>query len=229
MRDGVDKEHTKHHPWVLLGSLNTHVVHLTTRIALWPLVALRCLVPIPHLLHLLILHRGVGSSPLGAVVGIVTNLPTLVAVVARESARCTGPHGRASRSHRTFLLVCRAWSLWPRALELLSGVLKLLVLLWLVLVLLLLVITPVGPPGRNGAPSGEVKRGRMLLPDCPGVVAFLFSSPSSLRMDSKQMAMSSRCWKDGKVCDISWYRSGPTNPSMKRSCFFGSSATSSGA
>jgi hypothetical protein len=41
-----------------------------------------------------------------------------------------------------FLLVCKVWGLWPWALELLSGTLKLLVLLWLVLVLLLLAITP---------------------------------------------------------------------------------------
>jgi hypothetical protein len=30
----------------------------------------------------------------------------------------------------------------------------------------------------TGVPSGEVKRGRMLLPDRPRVVAFLFSSPA---------------------------------------------------
>jgi hypothetical protein len=36
------------------------------------------------------------------------------------------------------LRVCRAWSLWPWALELLRRALKLLVLLWLVLILLLL-------------------------------------------------------------------------------------------
>jgi hypothetical protein len=72
----------------------------------------------------------------------VTNLPIMVAAVARGSARCTGPHWRANRSHRTVLLVCRAWSLRPWALELLGGALKLLVLLWLVLVLLLLAITP---------------------------------------------------------------------------------------
>jgi hypothetical protein len=125
-----------------LGSLNTHVVHLTTRIALWSFVALRCLVIIPRLLHLQILHGGVGSSPLRAVVGIVTNLSTLVAAVARGSMRFTGPHGRANRSHRTVLLIYRAWSLQRWALELLSGVLKLLVLLWLVLVQLLLAITP---------------------------------------------------------------------------------------
>jgi hypothetical protein len=81
-----------------MGSLNTHVVHLTTRIALWSLVALRCLVPIPHLLHLLILHRGVGSSLLGAVVGIVTNLPTNVVAIARGSAGCTRLHGRSAES-----------------------------------------------------------------------------------------------------------------------------------
>jgi hypothetical protein len=39
------------------------------------------------------------------------------------------------------LRVRRAWSLRPWALELLSGVLKLLVLLWLVVVLLLLAIS----------------------------------------------------------------------------------------
>jgi hypothetical protein len=58
------------------------VVHLTTRIALLPLVALRGLVPIPHLLYLLVLQWGVRSSPLGAIIGIVANLPTLVATIA---------------------------------------------------------------------------------------------------------------------------------------------------
>jgi hypothetical protein len=53
--------------------------------------------------------------------------------------------------------------------------------------------------GRNGTPGGEVKRGRVWLPDGPGVEAFLFSSPSSLRMDSKTIALSNSCWKVGKV------------------------------
>jgi hypothetical protein len=68
------------------------------------------------------------------------NLSTFKATVAREGARCTGPHGRTNWSHRTVLRVRRAWRLRPRALELLRRALELLVLLWLVLVLLLLAI-----------------------------------------------------------------------------------------
>jgi hypothetical protein len=80
--------------------------------------------------------------PLRTVISIIPNLSTFKAIVACGGVRCTGPHGRANGSHWTVLLVCRAWSLCPWALELLSGALKLLVLLWLVLVLLLLAITP---------------------------------------------------------------------------------------
>jgi hypothetical protein len=101
------------------------------------------------------------------------------------------------------LRVCRAWSLRPWARKLLRSALKLLILLWLVLIRLL-TIASCGPPGRNGTPGGEVKWGRVWLPDGPGVEAFLFSSPSSLRMDSKTIALSNSCWKDWKVCDVSW-------------------------
>jgi hypothetical protein len=137
--------------------------------------------------------------PLRTGISIMPNLSTFKATVARGSVRCTGPHGRTNWSHRTVLRVRRAWSLQPYALELLSGALKLLVLLWLVLVLLLLAITSCRASWTERGPSSEVKRGRVLLPHCPGVVAFLFSSPISLRMDSKMMALCNSCWKDGKV------------------------------
>jgi hypothetical protein len=63
--DGVDKEHTKHHVWILLSGLSTHMIHPATALTLWPLVALRGLVPIPQLLHLLVLHRGAWGCLLG--------------------------------------------------------------------------------------------------------------------------------------------------------------------
>jgi hypothetical protein len=98
------------------------VFHLTTRITLLPLVALRGLVLIPHLLHLLVLHGGVGSSPLGAIVGIVTNLPTFETIVACKGVRCTRPYKHANWSHQRVLLDSMAWSLLSWALELLGGV-----------------------------------------------------------------------------------------------------------
>jgi hypothetical protein len=55
------------------------------------------------------------------------------------------------------------------------------------------------PLDGTALPAVRGKAGRVLLWDCPGVVDLLFSSPSSLRLDSKQIALSSRCWKDGKV------------------------------
>jgi hypothetical protein len=175
------------------------MIHPATCLTLLSLVALRGLVPIPHLLHLLVLHRSARSVPLRTGISIMPNLSTFKAIVARGGVRCTGPHRRANWSHRTALWICRARSLRPWALELLSGVLKLLVLLWLILVLLLLAISPCRASWTERSFQWGSKAGRMLLPDCPGVVAFLFSSPSSLRMDSKQMALSSRCWKDEKV------------------------------
>jgi hypothetical protein len=68
------------------------MIHPATCLTLLSLVALRGLVPIAHLLHLLVLHRIVRGGPLGAVVDIVTNLPTLVAAFTHEGMRCTGPH-----------------------------------------------------------------------------------------------------------------------------------------
>jgi hypothetical protein len=41
------------------------MIHPTTALTLLPLVALWGLVPIPHLLHLLILHRGARGCLLG--------------------------------------------------------------------------------------------------------------------------------------------------------------------
>ena len=79
-------------------------------------------------------------------------------------------------------------------LKLQSGALELL---------LLLPKFPSEPPKRNGVPCCGVKRGRLMLPDCPGVMAFLFSSPNSLRLYSKLIALSTNFWKDGKVWDIS--------------------------
>jgi hypothetical protein len=117
------------------------MIHPATAVTLLSLVALRGLVSTPRLLHLLVLHRGARRVPLRIGISIMPNLSTFKATVACGGVRCTGPHGRANRSHRTVLLVHRPWSLRSWALELLSGALKLLVLLWLVLVLLLLAIT----------------------------------------------------------------------------------------
>jgi hypothetical protein len=114
---------------------------LATGVALWSLAALRCLVPVPHLL---ILHGGVGSRPLGAVVGVVTDFPTMITAVARRGARRTGSRWRANRSHRAVLRVGRAWSLRPWTRKLLRSALELLILLWLVLIRLLTIasVTP---------------------------------------------------------------------------------------
>jgi hypothetical protein len=140
-RDRVDKEHTKHHLWVLLSGLSTHMVHPATALTLLSFVALRGLVPAPHLLHLLVLHRGAWGVPLRIGISLMPNLSTFKASVARGGVRCTGPHGRTNWSHQTVLRVRRAWSLRPWARKLLRRALKLLVLLWLVLILLLLAIT----------------------------------------------------------------------------------------
>jgi hypothetical protein len=117
------------------------MVHPATALTLLSLVALRGLVPIPHLLRLLVLHRGAWRVPLRTSISIMPNLSTFKTAIARGGVRCTGPHGRVNWSHRTVLRVHRACSLRPWVLELLSGVLKLQVLLWLVLVLLMLAIT----------------------------------------------------------------------------------------
>jgi hypothetical protein len=109
------------------------MIHPAMALTLLSLVALRGLVPIPHLLHLPVLHRGARGVPLRTGISIMPNLSTFKAIVARESVRCTGPHGCTNWSHRTVLRVRRAWSLRPWALGLLSGALKLLVLLWLLL------------------------------------------------------------------------------------------------
>jgi hypothetical protein len=116
------------------------MIHPATALTLLPLVALQGLVPIPHLLHLLVLHKGARGVPLRTGISIMPNLSTFKATVARRGVRCTGPHGCTNWSHQTILRVRRAWSLQSWALELLSGELKLLVLLWLVLILLLLAI-----------------------------------------------------------------------------------------
>jgi hypothetical protein len=79
--------------------------------------------------------------PLRTGISIMPNLSTFKATVSRGGVRCTGPHGHTNWSRRTVLRVRRAWNLRPWARELLSRVLKLIVLLWLVLVLLLLAIT----------------------------------------------------------------------------------------
>jgi hypothetical protein len=58
-------------------SINVH--HLASCIALLSLVGLRGLIPIPRLLHLLVLHWSVWGVPLRARVGIVTKLSALEA------------------------------------------------------------------------------------------------------------------------------------------------------
>jgi hypothetical protein len=77
--------------------------------------------------------------------------------------------------------------------KLLRSALELLILLWLVLILLLLAITSCRASWMERGSSGEVKQGRVWLPDGPGVEAFIFSSPNSLRMDSKTIALSNSC------------------------------------
>ena len=101
------------------------MVHPAMCIALLYLVALWGLVPIPHLLRLLTLHGGSRGGPLGAVVGIVANFPTLIASVAHRIVRCVGPHWGANWGHLSALLKPRAWGLLHWALELLTGMLKL--------------------------------------------------------------------------------------------------------
>jgi hypothetical protein len=105
------------------------MIHPATALTLLPLVALRGLVPIPHLLHLLVLHRGARGVALRTGISIMPNLSTFKETVALGGVRCTGPHGRTNWSHWTVLRVRRAWSLRSWALELLSRALKLLVLL----------------------------------------------------------------------------------------------------
>jgi hypothetical protein len=140
MRDRVDKEHTKHHLRILLSSLSTHVVHPAMALTLLPLVALRGLVPAPHLLHLLVLHGGAWGVPLRTGISIMPNPSTLEASAARGGVRCTWLHRRTKGSHRTVLRVGRACSLLPWVRKPLRIALELLILLWLVLILLLLTI-----------------------------------------------------------------------------------------
>jgi hypothetical protein len=103
--DGVDKEHTKHYLWILLSGLSTHMIHPAKFLTLLSLVTLRGLVPIPHLLHLLVMHRSARSVPLRTSISIMPNLSTFKTIVSRGGARCAGPHGRAHWSHQTVLLV----------------------------------------------------------------------------------------------------------------------------
>jgi hypothetical protein len=64
---------------VLLGDFSINVHCFASCVALLSLVALRGLIPVPHLLHLLVLHWGVWRVPLRACIGIVTKLSTLEA------------------------------------------------------------------------------------------------------------------------------------------------------
>ena len=112
--------------WILLSLLGTHVIQLATHIALLPLVALRDLVPIPRLLHLLILHWSVGHVSLGASISVVTSLTTLEASVARGGVRRIGPCWSAHQSSLLVLLVSGTGCLLAWMLELLHRALKLL-------------------------------------------------------------------------------------------------------
>jgi hypothetical protein len=102
------------------------VHRLASCIALLSLVGLQGLIPIPHLLHLLVLHWGVWRVPLWASVGIVTKLSALEASSGRGVRRCHGPHRCANWSSLLTLLGSWAWSLRDRTLKLLSRLLELL-------------------------------------------------------------------------------------------------------
>jgi hypothetical protein len=113
------------------------MVHPATALTLLPLVALRGLVPAPHLLHLLVLHMGAWGVPLRTGMSIMPSLSTFKASVVRGGVGYTGPHGRTNWSHRAVLRVGRAWSLRPGARKLLRSALELMIRLWLVLIRLL--------------------------------------------------------------------------------------------
>lgn len=109
------------------------MAHPAMHVVLLSLVALLGQAPTHHLLHLLILpwgaavlHWGVLAIPLGAVVGIVTNLSTLVASVAHKSVGHTRLHRGSCRGHLAVLLEVGVLSLLNWALELLDGVLELM-------------------------------------------------------------------------------------------------------
>ena len=102
------------------------MVHLATCIALLSLIALWSLVPIPHLLHLLTLHWGVWSIPLGTGICI---MPILSTLEANGTSWGAGPHWGANWGRRAWSLLHWALKLLAGALELLSRMLKLLLLL----------------------------------------------------------------------------------------------------
>ena len=67
----------------------------------------------------------------------------------------------------------------------------------------------------------------LLFPCCAFNLCFL--SSISQRLPSVMIALSTRCWKLGKVWFISWYYSRSINPFKKWDYFFLSVETSSGA
>jgi hypothetical protein len=69
-------------------------------------------------------------------------------------------------------------------------------------------------------PCGGMKRGRVLLPNCAEVVAFLFRFPNSMCMASKVMALSNRCWKDEFLeCLVSSFSATFNDTSKKASMY----------
>jgi hypothetical protein len=123
------------------------VNRLASCIALLSIVGLRGLIPVPHLLHLLVLHWGVWRVPLRARVGIVTKLSTLEASSGCGIRRCHKPHRCANESSLLTLLGSWAWSLRDRTLKLLS---RLLELLSRVLGLLLTEVSTRSPKAERG-------------------------------------------------------------------------------
>jgi hypothetical protein len=165
------------------------VHHLATCIALLFLVSLRGLIPIPHLLHLLVLHWHVWRVPLWARVGIVTMLSALEASGGCGVRRRHRPHRRTNWSSLLTLLESGTRSLRGRTLKLLSRHWNCGVRRWNCCCPKF----PLGPPKRNGVFCGGVKRGRDAFRNCLELVALLFCSPIPLRLCSKRIAASTSC------------------------------------
>jgi hypothetical protein len=129
---------------------------------------------------------GVWRIRLWASVGIVTKLSALEASSGRGIRRCHGPHRCANWSSLLTLLGSWAWSLRDRTLNLLIRLLK---LLSRTLGLLLPEVSTRSFKAERGLLQWVEARARR-TPKLLELVAFLFSSPSSLRLCSKWMAAS---------------------------------------
>jgi hypothetical protein len=162
------------------------VHHLASCIALLSFVGLRGLTSTPCLL--LVLHWGVWRVPLWASIGIVTKISALEASSGGRIRRCHGPYMCANWG--SLLTLLGNWgSLRNRTLKLLS---RLLELLSRTLGLLLPKVSTRSPKAEQGVRRWVQARARH-TPNCPELAAFLFCSPSSLRLCSKRMAASTNC------------------------------------